>query len=105
MHEADTHARQAKEGYEMTTEEKLAKAVERKEAGNGLFRSGANAGAIKRYKRATDLVNFDDQYSVEEKRQSREIKRSCNLNLAAAYLKLREYAEAQAACGKVRAAA
>lgn len=94
-------ALQAREGYEMTTEEKLSKASDRKEAGNALFKSGANAAAVKRYKRATELINFDDQFSAEEKRQSKDIKKSCNLNLAAAYLKLKDFSQAQAACSKV----
>lgn len=95
---------QSKESYEMTTEEKLAKAAERKEAGNEHFKGGANTGAVKRYKRAVDLIGYDDTFAPDEKRQSKDIKKSCNLNMAAAYLKLQDWKQAQAACGKVGAA-
>ncbi|KAK9813598.1 hypothetical protein WJX73_009452 [Symbiochloris irregularis] len=91
----------AKEAYEMNNAEKLAKASERKEAGNELFRRGSNQAAVKRYKKALDMINYDDQFAAEEKRQSTDIKKSCNLNLAAAYLKLQDYTQSQQAAGKV----
>ena len=43
----------------------------------------------------------DDSFSAEEKRQSRDIKKSCNLNLAAAYLKLQRPMDARKAADKV----
>ena len=52
---------------------------------------------------AESLISHDDPFSAEEKAQSRDIKKSVNLNLAAAHLKLKEYPEAIAAASKVSA--
>ena len=50
---------------------------------------------------AESLISHDDPFSAEEKAQSRDIKKSINLNLAAAHLKLNEHSDAIAAASKV----
>lgn len=44
---------------------------------------------------------YDEQFSADEKKAARDIKKSCNLNLAAAHLKLDNPAEARKAADKV----
>ena len=51
---------------------------------------------------AESLISHDEPFSAEEKAQSRDIKKSINLNLAAAHLKLNEHSDAIAAASKVR---
>lgn len=46
---------------------------------------------------------FDEGFTPEQKQQAKEVKRSCNLNLAAAQLKLGNAVEARKAADKVRA--
>ena len=57
--------------------------------------------AIKRYKRAAELVDSTDRFGHDEKVKAGEVLKSCQLNLAAAYLKLGDYAEAHKAADKV----
>lgn len=59
------------------------------------------ARALKKYKKGVELIEHDDQFSAEEKKQSADIKKSCNLNLAATYLKINDSKEARKACSKV----
>ena len=51
-----------------------------------------------------EFIEHDDQFSDQEKKQSSEIKKSCNLNLAAVHLKLHDSKEACRACNKVHTA-
>lgn len=60
--------------------------------------------ALKKYKKGVELIEHDDQFSDQEKKQSSEIKKSCNLNLAAVHLKLHDSKEACRACNKVHTA-
>ena len=59
------------------------------------------ARALKKYKKGVELIENDDQFSPEEKKWSADIKKSCNLNLAATYLKVNDSKEARKACNKV----
>lgn len=59
------------------------------------------ARALKKYKKGVELIEHDDQFSPEEKKLSADIKKSCNLNLAATYLKVNDSKEARKACNKV----
>ena len=59
------------------------------------------ARALKKYKKGVELIEHDDQFGLEEKKTSAEIKKSCNLNLAATYLKVKDSKEARKACNKV----
>lgn len=91
----------AKEGYEMEIPEKLEEAKKRKDTGNELFKQGRWTRALKKYKKGVELIEHDDQFGLEEKKTSAEIKKSCNLNLAATYLKIKDSKEARKACNKV----
>ena len=58
--------------------------------------------ALRKYKKGVEFIEHDDQFSDPEKKQSSEIKKSCNLNLAAVHLKLNDSKEACRACNKVK---
>lgn len=90
-----------REGYEMEAPEKLQEAGKRKDAGNALFKQGKWQRALKKYQKGVEFIEHDDQFSDQEKKQSSEIKKSCNLNLAAVHLKLNNVKEACRACNKV----
>lgn len=47
------------------------------------------------------MVKKDDTLKAEEKPQAREVRRSCNLNLAAAYLREKDYKGAAEASTQV----
>ena len=59
------------------------------------------ARALKKYKKGVELIEHDDQFSSQEKKTSADIKKSCNLNLAATYLKVSDSKEARKACNKL----
>ena len=52
-------AAQAKESWDLSSEEKVGLAKQRKEQGNGLFKAGKWARAIAKYKSAADTVSYD----------------------------------------------
>ena len=93
---------QPKAVFEMETDEKLEKAASCKEAGNAAFKEQKVARACKLWQRALKPIEHEDKFSVEEKRQARDIQKGCNLNLAAAQLKLGQHRAAVASCDKVR---
>jgi tetratricopeptide (TPR) repeat protein len=57
--------------------------------------------ALQVYEKALNLVQHDTSFPDELKASSRELKKSCWLNLAACCLKLGKPAEAAKHCGKV----
>ena len=77
----------------METTEKLETAAKRKEDGNALFKAGKYARAAKRYEKAVKLVEYDTNFDDAQKKQAKALKVSCNLNMAACNLKLKEYRE------------
>lgn len=85
----------------MSEEEKIAEAGTVKERGNAKFKAGLWKSAIKRYEKASKLIDFDKNFKDENLKKSTEIKRSCNLNLAAAQLKLGAFKKAVEACNQV----
>ena len=58
--------------------------------------------ALKKYKKGVEFVEHDDQFSDQEKKESGEIKKLCNLNIAAVLLKLGDSKEARKTCSKVK---
>ncbi|XP_058103194.1 70 kDa peptidyl-prolyl isomerase-like [Magnolia sinica] len=90
-----------KESWDMNNEEKIEAAGKKKEEGNALFKAGKYARASKRYEKAAKLVEHDSAFSEEEKKQSKVLKLSCNLNNAACKLKLKDYKQAEKLCTKV----
>jgi FK506-binding protein 4/5 len=90
-----------KESWDLNNAEKLEAAGKKKEEGNALFKSGKYARASKRYEKAAKSIEFDSSFSDEEKKESKLLKISCNLNNAACKLKLKDYKEAEKLCTKV----
>lgn len=90
-----------KESWEMEPEEKVTSAGKRKEEGNELFKAGKYERASKKYAKGTRLIEYDSQFSDDLKKQAKVLNVSCNLNNAAAQLKLKEYMEAIKLCNKV----
>ncbi|CAH9140657.1 unnamed protein product [Cuscuta epithymum] len=90
-----------KESWDMKNDEKIEAAIRKKEEGNALFKAGKYARASKRYEKAGKFVEYDNSFSEEEKKQTKALKISCNLNNAACKLKLKDYKEAIKLCTKV----
>ncbi|XP_051113483.1 peptidyl-prolyl cis-trans isomerase FKBP62-like [Andrographis paniculata] len=90
-----------KESWDMNTEEKIEAAGKKKEEGNALFKAGKYTRAAKRYEKAAKYIEYDTSFGEEEKKQSKALKVTCNLNNAACKLKLKDYKQAEKLCSKV----
>ncbi|PIN09856.1 FKBP-type peptidyl-prolyl cis-trans isomerase [Handroanthus impetiginosus] len=90
-----------KESWDMNTQEKIEAAGKKKEEGNALFKAGKYVRASKRYEKAAKYIEYDTSFSEEEKKQSKALKVTCNLNNAACKLKLKDYKQAEKLCTKV----
>ncbi|KAL3633269.1 Peptidyl-prolyl cis-trans isomerase fkbp65 [Castilleja foliolosa] len=90
-----------KESWDMNTEEKIEAAGKKKEEGNVLFKAGKYVRASKRYEKAAKYIEYDTSFSEDEKKQSKALKVTCNLNNAACKLKLKDYKETVKLCTKV----
>ncbi|XP_073291555.1 peptidyl-prolyl cis-trans isomerase FKBP62-like isoform X2 [Primulina huaijiensis] len=90
-----------KESWDMKTEAKIEAAGKKKEEGNALFKAGKYERASKRYEKAAKYIEYDTSFSEEEKKQSKALKVTCNLNNAACMLKLGDYKQAEKLCTKV----
>ncbi|XP_021749621.1 peptidyl-prolyl cis-trans isomerase FKBP62-like [Chenopodium quinoa] len=90
-----------KESWDMNTEEKIEAAGKKKEEGNALFKAGKYVRASKRYEKAVKFIEYDNAFSDEEKKLTKVLKVSCNLNNAACKLKLKDYKQAEKLCTKV----
>jgi len=82
-----------KERWEYTDEEKITEAQKYKEEGTVKFKQGDFSGACRCYQESVDMVEF-----VEE---GKSLVLSSNLNMAQAYLNLKDYASANEKAGKV----
>ena len=91
----------AKESWEMDEPEKIAAAESAKQAGNARFKAGKFAAAAKKYGRALNFVEYDSGFGAEAKAQAAELKKACNLNLAAARLRTKDWRGAVTAADKV----
>ncbi|XP_073003060.1 70 kDa peptidyl-prolyl isomerase-like [Typha latifolia] len=90
-----------KESWDLNNAEKIEAAGKKKEEGNVLFKLGKYERASKRYEKAAKFVEFDSSFSDDEKKQSKALKVTCNLNNAACKLKLKDYKQAEKLCTKV----
>ncbi|CAL9747576.1 unnamed protein product, partial [Musa acuminata subsp. burmannicoides] len=91
-----------KESWDMNDNaEKIEAAAKKKEEGNALFKLGKYAKASKRYEKGAKFIDYDNNFSEEEKKQSKALKAACSLNNAACKLKLKDYKEAIKLCTKV----
>lgn len=91
----------AKESWEMNNEEKIKAAEAAKSKGNAAWKDGKVDRAIKLWERAKQAIEHNDSFETELKKISKELKRSCELNLAAAHLKAGKPMEARKAADKV----
>uniref|UniRef100_A0A6V7QY20 peptidylprolyl isomerase n=1 Tax=Ananas comosus var. bracteatus TaxID=296719 RepID=A0A6V7QY20_ANACO len=90
-----------KESWDINNAEKIEAAGKKKEEGNVLFKLGKYERASKRYEKAAKFIEYDSSFSDEEKKQSKVLKITCNLNNAACKLKLKDYKQAEKLCTKV----
>ncbi|BDA45510.1 Peptidyl-prolyl cis-trans isomerase FKBP62 [Coccomyxa sp. Obi] len=91
----------AKESWDMSAEDKVQAAQKRKELGNKFFKAEKWSRAAKKYKAAGDIIDHDKDFSTELKKESAALKKSANLNTAAAYIKQGLWKDAIAAANKV----
>jgi len=90
-----------KDTWSMSEEEKVEFGLARKEVATELFKSGRFAMALGRYKKIVELFNYIDNFKEENKEKAKDLKKVCELNKAACYLKIADYDEAKKACGEV----
>jgi len=90
-----------KETWSMSEDEKLEFGAARKEVGATLFKSGRFVMALQRYKKVAEMFSYVDNFKEENKAKAKELKKLCNLNKAACYLKMDEHFEAKGACDSV----
>ncbi|WPT17954.1 Peptidyl-prolyl cis-trans isomerase FKBP62 [Picochlorum sp. SENEW3] len=91
----------AKESWDMDEEEKISNASLLKDKGNAAFKAGKVSRAIKYWDRSKTCVEFNDNFSAENKEEAKKILKSLQLNSAAAYLKMKEPLRAREAASKV----
>merc|ERR1712137_1342803 len=91
-----------KDHYSMNEEEKVGFGTSRKEMGSTLFKQGRTALALERYKKVAEMFSYIDSMKDETmKTKAKDLKKICELNKAACFLKLKEYGEAKKACDTV----
>ncbi|KAF2355299.1 FKBP-type peptidyl-prolyl cis-trans isomerase domain [Trinorchestia longiramus] len=84
----------AKETWEMSQEEKIDQAKIHKAKGTEYFKAEKYKLAAKQYSRVTDLMSYDSGLSEEKKMENNALKLAGELNLAAVYLKLKDFVSA-----------
>merc|ERR1712060_461303 len=62
---------------------------------------GRIAMALGRYKKIAEMFNYIDNFKEENKARAKDLKKACELNKAACYLKLEDYSEAKKSCTTV----
>jgi len=87
-----------KDTWSMSEEEKVEFGLARKDVATNLFKSSRFAMALGRYKKVADLFNYIDNFKEDNKVKAKELKKVCELNKAACYLKLEDWAEARKSC-------
>jgi len=91
-----------KETYDMSEEEKVQFGLARKDVGANLFKGSRFVMALMRYKKVADIFNYIDNWKDEDqKKKAKDLKKVCELNKAACYLKLSDFAEAKKSCNAV----
>jgi len=91
----------AKDTWSMSEEEKVEFGTARKDVGSTLFKGGRVALALQRYKKVGEMFSYIDNFKEENKAKAKDLKKACELNKAACYLKLQDYSEAKSACNAV----
>jgi len=90
-----------KDTWNMSEEEKVEFGMTRKEIGSDLFKRGRISLALERYKKVIDLFNYTDNFKEENKAKAKDLKKVCELNLAACHLKVKDYSAAKKSCSSV----
>jgi len=91
----------AKDTWNMSEEEKVDFGLARKDVGSDLFKRGRISLALERYKKVIDLFNYTDNFNEENKAKAKDLKKICELNLAACHLKVKDYSAAKKSCSNV----
>merc|ERR1712151_1405760 len=91
----------AKDTWNLSEEEKVEFGLARKDVAANLFKGGRIAMALGRYKKIAEMFNYIDNYKEENKAKAKDIKKACELNKTACYLKLEDYSEAKKSCTTV----
>jgi FKBP-type peptidyl-prolyl cis-trans isomerase len=90
-----------KETWDMSFEEKIEFGKSRKEIGSSLFKNGRTQMALSCYKKVADTFNYIDNFEGDTKAKAAELKKVCELNKAACFVKLKEFQDAKKACETV----
>jgi FK506-binding protein 4/5 len=88
-----------KGGWEMSPDEKFEAANERKLMANGFYKNGKWELALKKYKKALELLD-DYKLSDEEKARAKKEKVALNNNIAAVHLQCKDWSKALEAANK-----
>ncbi|GIL42473.1 hypothetical protein Vafri_434 [Volvox africanus] len=91
----------SKESWEMNDSEKVDAARQRKDKANAYYKAGKLPKAQAMWERAVGLVQYDKSFPDDAKQASKDIKRSCWLNLAALDVKQSHWKDALKHCNNV----
>ncbi|XP_078053837.1 peptidyl-prolyl cis-trans isomerase FKBP5-like isoform X2 [Mustelus asterias] len=90
----------AKESWEMSTQEKLERAVLVKEKGTFYFKAGKYKQAQIQYRKIVAWLEQEYCLTQEESRRAKSFTLAAHLNVAMCYLKLNEYLKAMDSCDR-----
>ena len=91
----------AKETWEMTDAEKVAAATVKKDKANKEFKEGNLVKASKLYDKAISSISYDKNMPDDVKILARDVRKTCQLNLAAVHLKTKDFKKVVENCSKV----
>lgn len=89
-----------KEPWQMTFDEKMENALQKKEKANQLFKEGDFRRALAQYEKASTVIELDLSLTDEQKAKANEARLTLFLNQAMANIKLGNYGAAIKNCGK-----
>eukprot|EP00927_Polykrikos_kofoidii_P000232 TRINITY_DN10098_c0_g1_i1.p1 TRINITY_DN10098_c0_g1~~TRINITY_DN10098_c0_g1_i1.p1 ORF type:complete len:639 (-),score=157.35 TRINITY_DN10098_c0_g1_i1:137-1960(-) len=87
--------------WEMSKEEKIAFATSRKEVGTKMFQKGRTRMALRCYDNASDVLGGADDEPGDSDKTTKDLKKICELNKAACFIKLQEFHDAKNSCDAV----
>mmetsp|Transcript_78276 Transcript_78276/g.162590 ORF Transcript_78276/g.162590 Transcript_78276/m.162590 type:complete len:684 (+) Transcript_78276:175-2226(+) len=88
--------------YSMEEPAKLARCTKCKEAGSRFFQAGAIHRALRRYSHVAGCLSYmEDWKDAAVKEEAAALRKVCNLNAAACWLKLNSFKDAESACNLV----
>ncbi|XP_072034788.1 peptidyl-prolyl cis-trans isomerase FKBP4-like [Amphiura filiformis] len=95
-----TSFEKAKESWEMDSGERLTAAESSKAKGTTYFKGGRYQEAIKHYKKVVNYLDYDSEFSDEQKAKAKPLLLAGHLNCAMSHLKVDDYMEAIRSCDK-----